>query len=297
MATKLRILFVLLLAIGLTSCGTAPLTPDATRPTAGAPTIVATLLQGTGGLEEIKQRGKVKVGVKYDLPLFGYLDPETNHVQGFDVDMARALAEHIFGDPEAVEFTEAVVKNRIPYLNEGVVDVVFATMITSEERAQQVDFSDCYYVAGQTLLVPASSQIATLHDLDGKRVSAVKGSASEENIRRLAPGAQLQLFDTDADAFEALQAGVVDATTSTDVVLLGFQKRTADKYEMVGGRLAPIAYAAGIRKGNESLLNEVNQVIRDLKQTGRWAEIYRRWISNDVPSVPPEDWRTVYAQP
>jgi putative glutamine transport system substrate-binding protein len=244
-------------------------------------------------LSAVRSRGKLIAGVKFDIPVFGYLNPETNQNEGFDVEMARAVAERIFGSPDAVEFKEAISRNRIPYLEEGVVDVIFSTMTANEERAQQIDFSDCYYVAGQSILVPANSDITDVNSLAGKTVGTAKGSTSEQNIRKFAPQANVELFDGYAEAVQAMLSGRLDAVTTDDIILYGFQRRDPNNLKVVGGQFTKEPYAAGVKKGNTELLNEVNATIRDLKESGRWAEIYRKWISEDVPDMPPQDWREV----
>ena len=322
---------LLMLALITAACGTSPTgtAPTAsTAPTAAAtaasdsaptaaptaaasdsaPTVAATVAvidsaptAASGGpataddksLEAVKQRGKLIVGVKYDVQLFGFLNPETNKVEGFDVEMARAVAQRIFGNPDAIEFKEAVSKNRIPYLDEGVVDVVFSTMTANEERAQQIEFSDCYYVAGQSLLVPSSSTITGVKDLAGKTVGTAKGSTSEKNIRAAAADAKVELFDSYSEAVQAMQSGRVDAVTTDDIILYGFQKLNSDKFKVVGGQFTQEPYAAGVKKGNVALLNEVNAALRDLKQSGKWAELYKTWISDTAVPVPPQDWRDV----
>ena len=252
----------------------------------------------TGGtLADIKARGRLIAGVKYDVRIFGYLNPETNKVEGFDVDLAKAVAERIFGDPEKVEFVEAISANRIPYLEQGKADVIFSTMTANEDRAKQIEFSDTYYVAGQSLLVPINSSIASIKDLDGKTVGTVKGSTSEKNIAAKAPSAKIELFDAYAAAVQAMDAGRVEAVTTDDIILYGFQRNSPDKFKVVGGQFTQEPYAAGIKKGNTELLAEVNATLRDLKQTGKWAEIYKKWIGSDPTSVPPQEWRDVYKQP
>ncbi|HEY1011871.1 MAG TPA: glutamate ABC transporter substrate-binding protein, partial [Herpetosiphonaceae bacterium] len=219
--------------------------------------------------------------------------PETNKVEGFDVEMGRAVAQRIFGNPDAVEFKEAVSKNRIPYLNDGVVDVVFSTMTANEERAQQIDFSDTYYVAGQSLLVPTESAIASVDGLADKAIGTVTGSTSETNIRKFAPAAKVELFATYSEAVQAMQSGRVEAVTTDDIILYGFQKKSPDKFKVVGGQFTQEPYAAGVKKGNTALLDEVNAALRDLKQNGKWAELYKQWVSDQVPALPPQDWRDV----
>lgn len=241
----------------------------------------------------VKKRGKLLVGVRYDVPLFGFLSPTTNQPEGFDVDMARAVAERIFGSPDAIEFKEARSNDRIPYVEQGVVDVIFSTMTATQERTQYVNFSDCYFVVGQSLLVPMDSDISSIRDLQGGVVGTVKDSTSEQNIRRVAPQAQISLFNTYVDAVDAMRSRQVDAVTTDDIILYGFQKVYPNEVKIVGGQFTKEPYAAAVRKENEGLLEVVNATIREMKESGEWAELYEKWISNDVPSMPPLDWRDV----
>lgn len=271
---------------------------EPTNTTAAAPTNTTAAGGGaiTNNLAAIKARGKLIAGVKYDVRIFGYLNPETNVVEGFDVDLARAVATRIFGNPDAIQFEEAISRNRIPYLDEGRVDVIFSTMTANATRAGQIDFSDVYYVAGQSLLVPVNSDIATVNDLAGKRVGTAKGSTSETNIRSFAPQATIELFDGYAQAVAAMDAGRLDAVTTDDIILYGFQRDSPDKFKVVGGQFTQEPYAAGVKKGNTDLLNEVNGALRDLKESGEWQVLYKKWIGTDPQGVPPAKWEDVYTQ-
>jgi ABC-type amino acid transport substrate-binding protein len=240
----------------------------------------------------IEARGKLIVGVKYDVPTFGYLNPATNQVEGFDVEFGKAIAEKIFGDASKVEFKEAISANRIPYLNDSVVDIVFSTMTANEDRAKQIDFTDCYYVAGQSLLVPIDSDITDLASLAGKTVGTVTGSTSEKNIREKAPEATVELFGTYSEAVQAMESGRVDAVTTDDIILYGFAKQNPDKFKVVGDQFTTEPYAGGVQKGNSSLLEIANEVIREAKSSGKWEEWYNTWISSETaPEVPPQEWR------
>lgn len=256
---------------------------------------VAPAAEGTL-LRTIQDRGKIVIGVKYDQPGFGFLNPTTNELEGFDVDIGRAIAQRIFGDENAVEFKEAISRNRIPYLNDGTVDLIIATMTANEERAGQIDFSDTYYVAGQSLLVKSDSTITGIQDLAGKTVATNKGSTSETNIREKAPEATVDLYDTYADGLQAVLSGRADALTTDDIILYGFQNQNEDTTKVVGGQFTQEPYAIGLQKGHPELLEVVNQVIRDLKSSGGWAELYREHVSTEnVPEAPPQEWRDVYA--
>lgn len=105
------------------------------------------------------------VGVKFDTKLFGLKDPATGNVEGFDIDMSKEIAKHILGDENALELKEVTSKTRIPMLNNGEIDMIVATMTITEERKKEVDFSDVYFQAGQSLLVKKGSPIKGIEDV------------------------------------------------------------------------------------------------------------------------------------
>ncbi len=247
-------------------------------------------------LRKIQDRGKIVVGVKYDVPMFGLLNPTTNKVEGFDVDFAKEIATYIFGNPDAVEFKEAVSKNRIPFLQDGTTDIMISTMTINADREKQIDFSVVYYLAGQSLLVPKASTIASVNDLAGKRVGTAKGSTSENNIRKAAPQADVQLFDGYAEAVAAMDAGRLDAVTTDDNILIGFQAKEPNKWKLVGGQFTKEPYGIGIAKGHPELVDVVNKVVKDLKASGKWTAIYKKNIPADPPAPPVDDWHQIVGQ-
>jgi putative glutamine transport system substrate-binding protein len=243
--------------------------------------------------DTIQERGHIVVGVKYDVKGFGFLNPQTNQVEGFDVDMGKAIAKEIFGDESKIEFKEAISKNRIPFLQDGTVDVIISTMTITEDRTKQIDFAEVYYVAGQSLLVPKGGGIHSIADLPCKKVGTVTGSTSEKTIRTKAPQTEVLLFDTYSDAVQAMSAGQVDAVTTDDAILYGFQRSAPDKWEVVGGQFTVEPYGIGVRKGESKLLEVINKVVRDVKADGRWKASYEKWITAPAPAPPPADWHDV----
>jgi putative glutamine transport system substrate-binding protein len=249
-------------------------------------------------LRTVQDRGRLVCGTKYDVPTFGYLSPETNKVEGFDIEVCRAIARHILGDPEAVEIKEALSRNRIPFLNEGVVDVVASTMTINEERLKEIDFSNVYFIASQALLLPVSNPATTLAELKGQRIGTVKGSTSEQNINAASEkdglGLQVLLFDTYSEAVAAMDAGRVDAVTTDDIILYGFMRQQPDKWKVVGGPLSAEPYGIGVPKGQAALLSAVNDALAEFKQSGSWQKAYQTWITAEtVPEPPADDWRSV----
>ncbi len=109
--------------------------------------------------KRIKNEPTIVWGVKYDTRLFGMMDIKTRKVEGFDIDIAKAITKEILGKKGKAEFIEVTSKTRIPLLKNGNIDTIIATMTITDERKEQVDFSDIYFDAGQSLLVKKGSPI------------------------------------------------------------------------------------------------------------------------------------------
>ena len=117
-----------------------------------------------GGLEDAYRRGRLKVGVRSDFPPFGYKDP-AGEVQGFDADLARALARNLFAGGNGLELVPVTSGGRIPLLYSELIDVIVAAMTVTEDRERVLDFSAPYFVTGSRLLVRRESAIQAVADL------------------------------------------------------------------------------------------------------------------------------------
>ncbi|BDG36241.1 glutamate ABC transporter substrate-binding protein [Saccharococcus caldoxylosilyticus] len=233
---------------------------------------------GTNTLEKIKKRGKLIVGVKYDLNLFGLKNPETGKVEGFDIDIAKGLAKKILGDENKIELKEVTSKTRIPMLNNGEIDAIIATMTITEERKKEVDFSDVYFMAGQSLLVKKDSKINSVKDLKkGMTVLTAKGSTSAQNIRKAAPQVNVLEFENYAEAFTALKAGQGDALTTDNALLWGMAKQDPN-YRVLDETFTEEPYGIAVRKGDKELLQVINEYLKEIKENGEYDKIYEKWI-------------------
>ena len=101
-------------------------------------------------LGKIQEKGEITIGVKFDVPPFGFKNPQTDEVEGFDVDLGKAVADKLGVKPK---FIEAISDNRIPFLEDGTADLILSTMTINEERVGQIDFSDPYFIARGRVLV------------------------------------------------------------------------------------------------------------------------------------------------
>jgi len=232
----------------------------------------------TDTLSKIIQRDKLIVGVKFDTKPFGYMN-ERQQLAGYDIDIAKYIAQSLLGDESKVEFKQVTPSNRILALNSDEVDMVIATMTITPERSSVIDFSAPYYMAGQAILVPEKSDITSIRDLNGKKVIIIFGTTSEHNLRLTAPDASIIGFKTYTSGYSALKQGRADAITSDDSILLGFAM--ADKsVKLLPKRYTKEPYAIGFKKSpsSASLEEKVNSILEEMKNSGKLNRIKDKWI-------------------
>lgn len=265
-------LVLMLSATALAGCGGGKTSEGA------APSGQSTGAAGTGTIAKMKERDKFVVGVKYDLNLFGLKDPATGNVEGLDIDIAKAIAKKVLGDENKIELKEVTSKTRIPMLKNGEIDAIIATMTITEERKKEVDFSDVYFLAGQSLLVKKDSSINGIKDLQkGMKVLTAKGSTSAKNIRASAPDAEILEFENYAEAFTALKAGQGDALTTDNALLYGMAKQDPN-YRVTEETFTEEPYGIAISKGDAEFVKTVNDLLKEMKENGEYDKIYEKWI-------------------
>ena len=118
--------------------------------------------------QEVKKSNEITWGVKADTRLFGLMSIKTGKIEGFEVDLANALTKEMLGKNAKASFVQTTAKTKIPLLKNGNIDAVLAAMTITPERKKQIDFSNPYFYAGQSLLVKEDSSIRNVQDLNGK---------------------------------------------------------------------------------------------------------------------------------
>ena len=256
--------------------GSPAMSPDASM--AAGPTVSA-----------IQAAGKLVCGVKFDVIAFGFRNPTSGDVEGFDADLCREIAGALGVEPE---FVEAISANRIPFLQEDRVDIVISTMTRTEERLGQIDFSKIYYLAGQRILVKADSEYQEVADLvaAGVTVCSGQGSTSEANLREAGVTEdKLLLLATYSEAAQALLDGRCDAVSTDDSILFGLAAQN-EGLEVRGERFTEEPLGIGIKKGKEDLVEAINGVLDGMAASGRWAELYdthiKPYTGEDAPEPP-----------
>ena len=166
----------------------------------------------------LQDAGEITIGVKFDVPPFGFKNPQTDAVEGFDVDLGQAIADELGVE---ANFIEAISDNRIPFLVDGTADLILSTMTITTDRDAEIDFSIPYYIASGRVLVPEDSDITGVEDLAGATVCTATGSTYEENLATNAPDAELRLVDTYRSACELIQDRCRGRGVDRHVILTG----------------------------------------------------------------------------
>ncbi|MGH3421104.1 MAG: glutamate ABC transporter substrate-binding protein [Streptosporangiaceae bacterium] len=249
----------------------------------------AGLPQVTAGsfMAKIRARGYLIAGVDQSTYHFGFLNPLDGHIEGFDIDMIRAVAQAIFGNPDKVEYKAISDAQRIPDILSGAVDIVAHTMTITCARLQQVDFSSVYFDAAQRVLVLKNSAAQSLADLNGQKVCATTGSDSLAAIAAAKAIPVAVPYWT--DCLVQLQQGQVAAVSTDDTILDGLEAQ--DPWtKVVGPRLTDEPYGLAISKQHPDLVRFVNAVLQQLRTDGQWVASYAHWIGTPVPAPPPAQY-------
>ncbi len=223
----------------------------------------------SGGAE-----GTLTVGIKFDQPGLGYQDG--SEYTGFDVDVAKYVAGELGYSEDQIEWVQAPSAQRETLLQNGQVDMIFATYSITDKRKEVVSFAGPYFVAGQDLLVAADDDsISGPEDLEGKNLCSVTGSTSAQRIKdEYAAGTNLLEQPGYAECVTALTAGTVDAVTTDDIILAGLAAIPANegKVKVVGNPFSEEKYGVGIPKDSDQC-EAINDAITKMIDDGTWQEL------------------------
>jgi glutamate transport system substrate-binding protein len=230
-------------------------------------------------MAELAEAGAIRVGTKFDQPLFGQANLE-GVPEGFDVEIAKIIAGELGISEENITWTEAQSAVREELLERDEVDIVVATYTINDERKQRIDFAGPYYIAGQHIMVRADETEITGPDSfsdESKTVCSVQGSTPSENIRPYLANEdeQLVLFGGYQECVDAMAAGDVDAVTTDNVILLGYISDAPDEFKLVeSGTFTEEPYGIGVAKGDDAFRDWINDVLEEIFDDGRYEEAW-----------------------
>ena len=217
-------------------------------------------------MAKLSDAGKMTIGTKFDQPGFGLLGLE-DKPEGFDVEVAKIIADELGIDDDDIEWKESTSDVREQLIEDGEVDMVAATYTINDERKQRITFAGPYYVAGQQLMVKSDNDtINGPDDLKDAsiRVCSATGSTPSEQIKPFLADVkkQLTLFDVYDKCAKALKNDQTDVVTTDNVILLGFAAESDGDFKLVGDQFTEEPYGIGITKGDVEFCEFINDTLQ-----------------------------------
>lgn len=243
-------------------------------------------------IPKIVQRGRLIVGVDQSHNLLSYRDASSGQLEGFEADLAREIAQDIFGDRDRVDFRFLESAERSRALEQGTVDIVIRTMTITPDREKDVAFSQPYMSTKTRMLVLSSSGINSIDETSGRTICSVEGSTALDKVSAIAPDANLLITRSWGDCLMSLQLGQANAVVVDDTLLSGMVAQ--DPYtSIVGGALDNEVYGVGVRRPDKKhdsrgLIRQVNSTLDRIMNDGTWLSMFNQWFGQylPVPTIP-----------
>jgi glutamate transport system substrate-binding protein len=239
-----------------------------------ADTDAASELPEGSRMAEIRDSGKVVVGVKFDQPGLGFKSATADRPSGFDIEIAKILVAKLGFNPDGddVVWEETVSDNREPFLESGKVDLVLASYSITDDRRKIVGQTGPYMVTGQQLLVKSDSDVTSIDDLKGKEVCSVTGSTSIDGIN--AKGAKGVGFDSYSECVQKVIDGTVDGMSTDGSILAGYAVENEGELKVVGEPFSEELIGVGYSLDHPEMCEWINGVLQGAFDDGSWAEAF-----------------------
>ena len=244
--------------------------------------LLITGLSACGGkdsaLDNIRTNGVLRVGVKMDVPGFGYLNPATGELEGLEIDLAHLIAEDILGNGQALKAVGVTAQTREPMLENGELDLVIATFTITPERVQRFHFAQPYYEDEIGFLIKDDSGLSQITDMDGKVIGIVNSGTAHAALIAQAEQTGIamsyQEFTSYPEVNAALIAGKVDAFAGDKSILRGYK---SEGTHIIEEGFNTQEYGIAVAKNNTDLAKYIDDLMNNIKQDGRLEEILNRW--------------------
>lgn len=242
---------------------------------------------GSSTLDNIKLRGRLFVAMPPQYP--GISERDTSgQPAGFDVAVARLVAEGLDLDPSAVEFKPLPEPMVHGSLTSGDIDLAFGARPMTTQPADGVELVGPYLATSVDLMVPASDTTTSVATLGAKQVCMVTGTGDADALRAEAPAAQVTESADLGECAERLRSGEVTAVVADDGLLRGLASTETGQYRLLGAELAEQGLGIGIQSGDEVLRAAVIEALRTAVEDGRWQAAYDATLaSSGITAEPP----------
>lgn len=229
--------------------------------------------------EDIQNAGKLVMATNAEFEPFEFKDGD--EVVGIDIEISQKIAEKLGVE---LEVSDIAFDTLITALQSGKADIVAAGMTADEDRKKNVDFSDPYFNASQAIIVANDSDIVSRTDLNGKTVGVQLGTTGDkyctnEDGENDITVAEVKRYSKGMEAVSDLIAGRIDAVVIDNFPAEKLVEKNSDKVKKLDEALTSEEYAIAMPKGSTELQKAVNEVLKEMQDSGEMDEIVGKYIS------------------
>jgi polar amino acid transport system substrate-binding protein len=262
------LVFLLSMSLLVVGCGKTDSNSSAGQQNTGQPTAAS-----SSGMQLVEP-GKFTFTASGEYQPFSYF--KDGQVTGFDIEIGYEIAKILGLEPKVITTPFSGI---IAGVKEGRYDAAIASHAITEERKQQVDFSDPYYLSGGQLFTRPDGTISKLEDLKDAEVAVALGTTHEKMARQYTQN--IKTYDSDVTALRALEQGKHDVVI-TDSIVGEIAIQQGLKIKKSGSPLSEVQHGIAVRKGNEELLKKINEALAQLKANGKYLELSKKYFGRDI---------------
>ena len=233
---------------------------------------------GDSSLKKIKDRKVLKVGVKVDVPGIGFLNAQTNELEGLEIDLAKLIAEDMFGSGDALKPVSVTALTRETMLDNEEIDLVIATFTITDERKQKFHFTAPYFQDAIGLMTFKDAGYKGLEDMNGKTIGTVQFGTAYKALaaeaESLGVDVNIMQYASYPEVMVALLSGQVDAFSADKPMLWGYVDAQT---EVLDASFGPQDYGIASKLDHTSLAKYLDDFLAKIEKDGRLAEIRARW--------------------
>lgn len=252
-------------AVAMTSCGSTGSDSSATDSSAASGEKTS--------VDIVKEQGYIVMSTNAEFEPFEYM--EGQEFKGIDIEISQKIADKLGVE---LKINNTSFDSLPMELQSGKCNFVAAGMSYTEDKAKNIDFSDPYFNASQSIIVMKDSDIKGPEDLAGKKIGVQLGTTGDTYCTENVEGAEVSRLNKGVDAVSDLIRGSLDAVVIDDFPAQKLVANNADKIVKLDDALTVEEYCLAVPKGDEAMLEVVNSVIKELKESGELDEICSKYI-------------------
>ena len=232
-------------------------------------------------LQDIEQRGVIRIAVPQDFPPFGSVGTDLQP-QGYDIDMARYLAKQMKLKLQLVPVTSA---NRVPYLQTDKVDLVISSLGKNAEREKVIDFSRAYAPFFLGVFGPKGAEVKDVAALSGKTIGVTRGAVEDMVLTGIAPKeVQIKRYEDNNTTLSAYLSGQVQYVATGNLVVAAISRQNPAKAPVASFMLKDSPCVIGLKKNEPALKEKVNTLIEQGVKDGTLNALSQQWLKAPLPA-------------